>query len=158
MMNTWAVDISYAIDKLTIKRLSRTIYPLFSSILIFLLYFHSPKHSRNKSPKNEKIRKYWLHCSLVSSQIKLVKWNIYAIVQGDSSWLLVAIFSYISPLVRVFLQFILYVFTTDPLSISRSLTCIIFWAVVYTFSFNNENRSENNSQKIILVSTLMHLH
>ena len=88
MMNTWAVDISYAIDKLVIKRLSRTIYPLFSSFLIFLLYFHSPKHSRNKSPKNEKIRKFWLHCPLVSTQIKLV--------QRDRSWLLVAILSYIS--------------------------------------------------------------
>ena len=157
MMNTWAVDISYAMAKLAIKRLSRTIYPLFSSFLIFLLYFHSPKHSRNKSPKNEKIRKYWFHCSLVSSQIKLVKWNKYAIVERDSSWLLV-IFSYISSLVRAFLQFTLYVFTTDPLSISRSLTCIIFWAAVHTLSFNKENRSKNNSQKIILVSTLMHLH
>ena len=135
-MSTWAVDISYAIDELLIKRLSRTIYPLFSCFLIFLLYFHSPKHSRNKSPKNEKIRKYWLHCSLASSQIKikLVKWSIYAIVQRESSWLLVAIFSYISSLVRVFLQFTLCVHNWPSFNFSKSnlhhfLSCCTYFVI-----------------------------
>ena len=48
-------DIFYVSDKLVISRLSRTIWPIFSSFLIFCCYFS------NKSVKYEKLGKYWLY-------------------------------------------------------------------------------------------------
>ena len=43
----------YVSDKLIIARLSRTIWPMFSSFLIFCF----------KSPKYEKLGKYWPYCT-----------------------------------------------------------------------------------------------
>ena len=50
-------------DKLVIARLSRTIWPIFCSFLIFYCYFTRLKAREISPAKYEKLGKYWLYCT-----------------------------------------------------------------------------------------------
>ena len=51
-------------NKLVIARLSCTIWPIFSSFLIFCCYIFLLYFAVNKIAKYEKLGKYWLYCTL----------------------------------------------------------------------------------------------
>ena len=74
MLNEQKVDISYVSDKLVIARLSRTIWSIFSSFLIFCFYFTRLKAreiSRQNMRNSENIGHVVLETVQQLMQIKL---------------------------------------------------------------------------------------